>query len=223
MFREAEGMAEANDNRKHADIDHVTEKLKLHRPGILGEQTFKKNSVLVPLVTTEEGKMAVLFTKRAASLRRQAGEICFPGGHWEEDDRTEWNTALRETVEELRVSPESIEYVGDLDIFVTPAGLIIYPFVGKVSATEPIHPNPDEVDSFFTVDLETLLSIQPLIHHTRLKVEPAEDFPYHLVPNGEQYQWRTGTFPQYFYEIDGHVIWGLTARILSHFLDVIRS
>lgn len=216
-------MAESKEKQKQDEISLVSEKMKAYRRGILGEQEYRKNAVLVPLMTTPEGKTAVLFTKRAAGLRRQAGEICFPGGHWENSDQTEWNTAKRETVEELRIPPESIHYLGDLDILVNPGAFIVYPFVGKLEVSEPISPNPDEVDSFFTVELERLFAIEPSRYNTMLRVEPAQDFPYHLVPNGEQYAWRTGAFPQYFYEIDGQIIWGLTARILSHFLDVIRK
>ncbi|NGQ95928.1 CoA pyrophosphatase [Brevibacillus sp. SYP-B805] len=197
--------------------------MKAYKRGLLGEQRLKKHAVLVPLVETPQGHTAVLFTKRAAVLRRQAGEICFPGGHWETSDETEWHTALRETTEELQVPPESIRYLGDLDILVAPSQMIVYPFVGQLAMPERIHPNPDEVEEYFCIELERLLAIDPDCYETLVKVEPLPDFPFHLIPNGREYAWRIGTLPQYFYEIDGRVIWGLTARILNHFLDVVRG
>ena len=73
------------------------------------------------------------------------------------------------------------------------------------------------------IDLEQLLVMKPLVHEIRLKPIPDEDFPYHLIPNGVNYPWREGRVQQIFYEWDGKVIWGLMARILAHFLEIIRK
>ena len=60
---------------------------RLHRrpPGIDKLDRLWEAAVLLPLVQTEQG-IAVLFEERAHSLRRQPGEICFPGGKVECSD-----------------------------------------------------------------------------------------------------------------------------------------
>ena len=58
-------------------------------------------SVLVPLVE-REGGLSLLYEVRAGSLRRQPGEVCFPGGRLEGAESPE-ECALRETWEELGI------------------------------------------------------------------------------------------------------------------------
>jgi coenzyme A diphosphatase NUDT7 len=205
------------------DFEHIQRKLSEHERGLLGEKRYRKNAVLVPLIKTSENRLAVVFTKRASTLRRQPGEISFPGGHREETDETEWSTALRETSEELQLPADSIQYMGALDVLVMPSRMIVYPFVGLLARPELIQPNPQEVDEIFTVELDRLLSIQPACYEVTIKMEPEPDFPFHLIPHGENYAWGTGKVPQLFYEVDGRIIWGLTARILSHFLTVVGT
>ncbi|MCK9906956.1 CoA pyrophosphatase, partial [Frankia sp. Cpl3] len=92
--------------------------VQAHQRGLLGEKQYRRNAVLLPLVKAEGDPPALLFTKRASTLRRQSGEICFPGGHWEETDESDWATAVRETNEELHIPTQMIEYQGALDVVV---------------------------------------------------------------------------------------------------------
>ncbi len=204
-------------------LSHISRKLGEHTPGLMGEKRLAKYAVLVPLVQTEESGLAVLFEKRASTLKRQAGEICFPGGRIEETDESPWLAARRETSEELGISADSIDYLGELDTLVMPSHLSIYPFVGLIREPERIQPNPGEVEEFFLVPLERLLETRPAVYQASLKLQPDENYPYHLIPNGLDYPWRTGKVSHLFYEIDERVIWGLTARILEHFLELIGT
>ncbi|NEU34154.1 CoA pyrophosphatase, partial [bacterium LRH843] len=61
---------------------------------------FLQFAVLVPLVQKQD-ELHVLFEVRAHHLRRQPGEICFPGGKIEPNDSTPQDAAVRETTEEL--------------------------------------------------------------------------------------------------------------------------
>lgn len=212
--------------RKHheaaaIEFEQIQRKLEEHEPGLLGEKRYRKNAVLVPLMKTAENRLAVVFTKRASTLRRQPGEISFPGGHREETDESEWCTAQRETSEELQLPADTIQYMGALDVLVMPSRMIVYPFVGFLARPELIVPNPQEVEEVFAVELDRLCAIQPACHEVTVKIQPEPDFPFHLIPNGENYAWGTAKVPQLFYEVDGRIIWGLTARILSHFLTVV--
>lgn len=201
----------------------VVERLQQHQAGILGQEQYVKTSVLVPLVHVEDGGFGVLFEKRAATLRRQADEVCFPGGHVSDEDADARVAAVRETCEELGIDETAVEVVGDLDVLVGFGQLMVHPFAGVIAEGTTLDPNPAEVAEVFTVSLHRLLCATPDIYDMTFTHTPGEDFPYHLVPNGRQYRWRQGRVPQLFYEFDGYVIWGLTARILAHFLDLIRD
>ena len=53
-------------------------------------------------------------------------------------------------------------------------------------------------------------------------IPAAEDFPYELIPNGRDYPFRKMARRFYFYETEDGVIWGLTAELLFHFLELLR-
>ena len=104
--------------------------------------------MLIPIVKTEAGP-AVLFEVRAKTLKRQPGEICFPGGKYECADNSFERTAIRETCEELGLQTQDIEICGELDSLVTHMGPIIHPFVGLLYNHQEITFNPDEVEEVF--------------------------------------------------------------------------
>lgn len=57
-----------------------------------------------------------------------------------------------------------------------------------------------------------------------LATRPLPDFPLELLENSYAKDWkRRTTYPVLFYQYGGHVIWGLTARVLFGFLNICRS
>lgn len=199
----------------------VAEAFHQRKQGIMGEQRLGFYSVMLPLVIMEDGRLGVLFEKRAITMRRQAGEVCFPGGRREEEDPTHWATARRETSEELGIPESQINYIGALDILLGPGFSCIYPFVGYLRDISEMNPNPDEVGEVFIIPLDTLRNTPPSRHKVSMYAEADADFPFHLIPGGRQSTWRTGQMEHLFYEIDGWVIWGLTARVLAHFIALL--
>jgi peroxisomal coenzyme A diphosphatase NUDT7 len=203
------------------ELESILGKVKNHTPSILGSEKFSKYAVMVPLIQKEDG-IHVLFEVRSLELRRQPGEICFPGGRIDAEDKDEKSAAIRETAEELGIDEKNITDVFPLDFMISPFGMMIYPYVGLIDSPENIHPNPTEVGEIFTVPLTYFINKEPKIYHVNFKVEPEENFPFNLVIGGENYNWRTRAIDEYFYIYEEKVIWGLTATILSHFIDLLR-
>jgi peroxisomal coenzyme A diphosphatase NUDT7 len=203
-------------------LEQLLNKLKNRTPGILGSNEFSKFAVLLPLIEKEDG-LHVLFEVRAFDLRRQPGEICFPGGKIERTDKNEQHTAIRETTEELGIHSEHIKNVYPLDYMVSPYGTIIYPYVGTIQDPSSMKPNPSEVAEIFTVPLTYLKNTKPDRYKVHFEVKPEENFPFHLIAGGENYNWQTHQMEELFYHYEGKVIWGLTARVLEHFLEVISN
>lgn len=193
----------------------------LHRiPHFEMESDFTQSAVLVPLIEEKNG-LSVLFEVRSHHLSWQPGEVCFPGGRIETSDPHPSMTAVRETTEELGLAPQHIELLGPLDVTISPIGVVIYPFVGYLSSLETLCLNPDEVGEYFTVPVETLLALEPLVAHTDAGTKACSDFPFALLPPGYTTEWRTRlTYPVHFYQYQGHLIWGLTAKILRQFLRI---
>lgn len=197
-------------------------KLKGRQPSILGQEKLVKYGILLPLVTVNN-ETHVLFEVRSLHLRRQPGEICFPGGKMDKTDPSERHCAIRETTEELGIEASEIEDIIPLDIIHTPYGNIIFPFAGRIKDYHKIQPNQSEVAEIFTVPLSHLLKTKPDIHRVHLIVQPEEDFPYELIHGGKNYRWQKRQIEQYFYQYNGKVIWGLTAKILCHFIELLEK
>lgn len=200
------------------DLQYVLfERFHRRAPGIDKLDHLWDAAVLLPLVQTEAG-ISVLFEERAHNLRRQPGEICFPGGRYECEDADFRTTAIRETCEELGLEPSDLSICGELDALVAHNGPIIHPFVGLLTDPERIRYSASEVASVFTVPLKELLEQTPQRASVLLADHPGDDFPFDLVPQRTRGWRQNKAYYVYFYRYQDKVIWGLTARILYAFL-----
>lgn len=180
-------------------------------------------SVLLPLIYKKD-QLHILFEVRSSALKTQPGEISLPGGLVEKGESYR-EASIRETHEELNISEESIKIIGDLDYMISPYNFMLYAYCGILEGIniEEITPNKDEVDHIFTVPIDFFIQNEPICHNIELETVVTEDFPYHLIQNGEKYDWRKGKYPVYFYIYNEYVIWGITARIIKNFIDVLRD
>lgn len=170
-------------------------------PSRLEEEGLIPAAVLMPIFS-REGEAHVLFTKRTEQVKTHKGQISFPGGLKDPQDHSLLAAALRECREEIGMDASSVQILGQLDDMTTSAAPIaITPFVGIISYPQPFRLNPKEVERLLEVPLAFFLH-QP---HTRIKWVP-----------------RQGKFGAvYYYSYGKDVIWGATARILRHFIEVV--
>jgi len=160
-------------------------------------------AVLLPLYGWPD-EPGLVFTERRADLRRHAGEISFPGGRRDPEDADLSATALREAQEEIGLDPAAVELgeaLPSTSTFVS--GYRIHPFVGHIPHPGELglEPNPAEVETLLTFSLEVLresYAMRRLLRH---------GVPLH-----------TPT-----YEIESHLIWGATARILGDLLNRLQD
>jgi 8-oxo-dGTP pyrophosphatase MutT (NUDIX family) len=202
------------------DLEKILLKLTERKPFVLGSENFSSYSVLLPLVYMNN-EIHLVFEVRALTLRRQPGEVCFPGGKKDENDKDYMETAIRETCEELGLKEGRISRIVPLDFIVSPYGNIIYPFVGVLDSLNDLQLNKKEVDHLFTVPLSFFRNTKPDIHYVNAKFEPEPGFPYDLIIGGKDYNWQIKRMEEIFYYYEKQVIWGLTARIVRHFIEVI--
>lgn len=119
----------------------------------LSIQGYSHAGVLVPLVRRESG-FDLLFTKRTESVETHKGQVSFPGGMVDASDSDIVRTALRESEEEIGLSPSYVEVVGLLDDMATPTGFVITPVVGIIDHLPVLTPNNDEVAEVFRAELD---------------------------------------------------------------------
>jgi 8-oxo-dGTP pyrophosphatase MutT (NUDIX family) len=170
------------------------------RPAIeIDAPTLKRAAVLIPLIPTDGG-WSLLFSRRSANLAAHSGQIAFPGGgvhHGEALDAA----AVREAHEEVGIATERVELIGRLDDLVTNSGFLVAPFVGVIDQRIDYVLQATEVDEVFEVPIEALLTPEQ--------------------PEVRYVAFRSKRYPAYFYRYERHEIWGLTGRILKHFLDFV--
>ncbi|MCL1809717.1 MAG: CoA pyrophosphatase [Clostridiales bacterium] len=190
-------------------------------PGVIGKHS--SYSVLVPLVE-KDGELNLLFEVRSFGLKRQPGEVCFPGGKIEAGE-TEEECAVRETVEELGVRRESIRIISQLDSVHTYSNSTLYSFLGEIEHDELLHEkiNRREVESVFYLPLAELVENEPFIYKMEVLPDVREDFPYDMINFSDGYNWRKGITEVPIYKIKGKIIWGLTARISHNFVNILRE
>ncbi|MFD1031667.1 NUDIX hydrolase [Metaplanococcus flavidus] len=203
------------------DPKSLVDKVKDRIPEVMDNKSFSKFAILLPLIE-KDGEIHILFEVRSHQMRSQPGEICFPGGRIDKQDESEEDAAVRETMEELGIQRRQISDIFPLDYIVSPFGMIVYSFAGIIDPDVEFRPNPPEVDSLFTVPLSFFLEKDPKVYRINFDIQPEESFPYDLIAGGENYNWRTRQVDEFFYIYEDKVIWGLTAKILMHFMEIIR-
>ena len=201
-------------------IEKLEDLFKTRVPGLM--DSHRAYAVLVPLVEYS-GELHLLYEVRARTLRRQPGEVCFPGGRMEHGESPE-ECALRETWEELGILREQVSLLGPLDFIAHRANFMMYPVLGLVDSralSSHLRPNPEEVEEYFLVPLAHLLATKPMEYEYELIPTPAEHFPYERIGISRDYKWQHGQENVPVYPWQGRTIWGLTGRITRNLVQII--
>ena len=164
------------------NVQNINTLFKQHQAKEIRKNNLKKYAVLVPVVEID-GELHFIFQVRSSSLKKQPGDVCFPGGKIEATDPSFKDAAVRETCEEMGLKPSKIKNIHALDFIVDTQE--IYPFIAEISNIDEVKINKEEVSEIFTIPLSFLLTTAPQKHTVNLKVEPEPDFPYHLIAAGK--------------------------------------
>lgn len=160
----------------------------------------KHGSVLL-LLFTENNELTVCLIKRPAHMKHHASQIALPGGRIEKGE-TALETAFRETWEEIGVSKNEIEILGNLsELYVEVSRFQIHPFVGW-------------------------LKEKPVFNIDRNEVEKTILFPLkNLINNFEEIELSTvkGQLKVPCVQFENEIVWGATAMILAEFRDVLEN
>jgi 8-oxo-dGTP pyrophosphatase MutT (NUDIX family) len=155
-------------------------------PGFLPTKTPTQAAVLVPLILRPDG-VQVMLTQRTAHLTDHAGQISFPGGRAEPEDKDSIATALREAQEEVGLPPERVRVLGRLDNYVTSTGYEVAPVVGLIQPPFPVTPDPNEVAEVFEVPLAFL--VDPRNHEQHSREFQARKRQFYVLPYQDRYIW----------------------------------
>ena len=167
-------------------------------------ESLKPSAVLVGIVDDPQ-RMTVLLTERNDSMRAHAGQVSFPGGRMDEGDGSYTATATREAQEEINLSPQHVQPIGQLGSYPTVTGFSIAPIVALIDprARRHLKPSPAEVQQIIELPLRHVLHAQ---HFQRGWLRRGQlRLPY------QSLHWR------------GITVWGATAAILSELSRRLRQ
>ncbi len=161
------------------------------------------SSVLIPLYQ-KQGHYTIVFIRRTENVKDHKGQISFPGGARDINDRTLLHTAIRESREEIGLRTKDTEIIGEMDDEITTtSNYVVTPFVAMIPWPYRFKKNKDEVAEIMEVPVKALLEKGCRQSNTEtLNGQPIDSYTYN-------YQ--------------GNIIWGATARILKKLLDIISS
>jgi 8-oxo-dGTP pyrophosphatase MutT (NUDIX family) len=176
----------------------------------MGQRSPQAAAVLMPIVMRGENGQDphLLLTQRTQHLSSHPGQIAFPGGKVDPEDASAEHAALREAQEEVGLTSDFVEILGQLPSYVTGTSFHITPVVALVSPHHTITPNANEVEFTFEVPLSFLMNPQ----------------------NHRLHEWERGGVMRRWYSMPypaetvakGHTqsdyfIWGATAGMIRNF------
>jgi len=186
----------------HHDLERrLREALAAHRLPRVDVDGARPAAVLVPVYPAPEPTL--ILTVRADGLPTHRGQISFPGGKIDPDDPDTHHAALREAQEEIGLDPGLVTIVGEFDTTPTfVSGYVVTPVVGVLGSRPTLRRNPAEVAEILEVPLQDLAE--------EIRREP-----------GFEHGGRT--YPTEAWVWGDHVIWGVTARLLRVFLEILAE
>jgi 8-oxo-dGTP pyrophosphatase MutT (NUDIX family) len=162
----------------------------------------KKAAILIPIVCVN-GHWSLLFTRRAETLRNHRGQVSFPGGGMDNQDKSPEETALREAHEEIGLEYSDVQIIGNMPDFITISDFLVTPVVCYINWPVPLEISTDEVVRVFTIPIDWLRN--------------TDNWEERLVfqTNGSSGK------VIYFNLFDDELLWGISAKITIDLLKIL--
>lgn len=186
-------------NNKMNFSSRIKELIELNNKKI----NYRKSSVLILVYPSKDQIPKIVLLQRPQSLEFHPGQICFPGGKYQNADQTNLNTALRETNEEIGIPINKIKYIKKLTkIFIPPSKFKVYPFLAYMNETPNFIIDKKEVDVVIEFPISFLFYDNS---KKKIRIKNDSDEIINCYKYGDK------------------IIWGATAIILYEFEFLIKK
>tara|TARA_B100000795_G_scaffold82575_1_gene59849 strand:+ start:1403 stop:2032 length:630 start_codon:yes stop_codon:yes gene_type:complete len=164
----------------------------------------KKAAVLALFYPNSTDETVFVLTKRASYKGTHSAQISFPGGKINKEDASLQETALRETFEEIGITAKSVEVIRELTpVYIPPSNFLATPYIGCMAATPSFLTNYEVANT-----IEVLVA--DLLNDTALsKIDMTTSYM------------KNKDVP--CFKLNGYVVWGATAMMLSEIKELLKS
>ena len=170
-----------------------------------------KKAAVIAALYEDDNKVRLILILRNTYNGVHSNQIGFPGGRVEVYDKTLFDTAIRETYEEIGVRVQKNELIRELhEIYIPPSNFNVYPFLVILNHPPSFVKDDKEVKEVITIDLESLLSCKITQTHIPIPAKLNE-----LITQNDV---EVPTF-----KLAGYNVWGATAMMLSEIKDLIND
>jgi len=157
-------------------------------------------AVLVPLYRDVAGEPVLVLIRRTEG-GIHGGQLAFPGGQRAEGDASLYDTALRETEEEIGLTRSTVTRLSDLPPLQTRvSGFRVFPFLARITRPAVWRPHPAEIAEVIECRITALA--RPEAHDSRLERFDGWPEPVRVA----------------FYRVGPPRLWGVSYRILHPLL-----
>lgn len=164
----------------------------------------RRGAVLI-LLYEHQGSIFFPLIQRPQYEGVHSGQIALPGGRYEEEDKDLVETALREAKEEVGVDPSQVQVIGQLSEFmVSASNHLVLPVISFTESRPAFVPDPYEVDEVIEASLDELLDINRI---KEKEIVTTHGYRLHSP----------------YFDLNGRVVWGATAMMLSEFVTLIKE
>jgi len=168
----------------------------------------RQAAVLIPLIKTAD-QWHLLFIRRATSKHdRHSGQVAFPGGATEKSDGSATATALRETSEEIGVTPDRVKILTELGPYYTISHFRVTPVVGIVQWPSNLSLEESEVARAFLIPMAWLQNPDNYTMRARRDIDKQSALRHPIIV---------------YNEFDGETLWGATARMTMNFFKALED
>ncbi|MBE9490140.1 MAG: CoA pyrophosphatase [Bacteroidetes bacterium] len=165
----------------------------------------KRAGVMALFYPDEKQQTKLVLILRNTYKGVHSAQISFPGGKFEPQDNSLEKTAIRETHEEIGVSQQGIEVLKQLtEVYIPPSNFYVQPFLGIIKSTPKFSKQDNEVEEVIEVLLHHFINDDNVI-------STSVETSYNMKVNVPAYK------------LNGHIVWGATAMILSEIKDLLKN
>jgi len=162
------------------------------------DRTFKPACVFLLVFDLEEPHILAI-QKADSEGYPWRNQVALPGGHLDAEDISPLDGAFRELEEEMGISRDQVDFIGSLGHFQTINHRDIEVFTGLWKAGGPMRPDPAEISRILKIPLRVLVRTH----------------------KNKNFNGRIPDVDELRYPFEDVVIWGATARILHHFIELL--